>query len=325
VFVTAAGAGRSRGGLARAGVLLAGLLAANTVVAIASTLGFTGAGSAPLYTVASLVAAVASLALGLLYVFGARRHHARLERRFAARLPVQSGCPPTRSFGAGNRESHGAAPFHERFTEPELSDDDTVNPCRAADSIICADARDMQAVDDCSVALVVTSPPYFAGKSTGRPRRATFPVIPRVPGDAATCCGMSPGARPGGRMAVNVANLGRKPYRSLAGDVVGSSRTTSRSSSGVVVWQKAAGDRLHRGRLLPVGRQSVLRDVTGVVVASKGRFDRAVSRAARNRTPVREHHLEGSSSRRRSTCGRSGRTPAGSGIQRRSPSSSPNG
>jgi hypothetical protein len=70
----------------------------------------------------------------------------------------------TRSFGAGNRESHDAAPFYERFTAPELSDDDTVNPCRAADSIICGDARDMQAVDDCSVALVVTSPPYFAGK-----------------------------------------------------------------------------------------------------------------------------------------------------------------
>jgi hypothetical protein len=50
---------------------LAGLLAANTVVAIASTLGFTGVGSrARLYTVASLVAAAASLALGLLYVFG---------------------------------------------------------------------------------------------------------------------------------------------------------------------------------------------------------------------------------------------------------------
>ena len=70
----------------------------------------------------------------------------------------------TRSFGAGNRESHDAAPFYERFTAPELSDDDTVNPCGAADSIVCGDARDMQAVDDCSVALVVTSPPYFAGK-----------------------------------------------------------------------------------------------------------------------------------------------------------------
>jgi hypothetical protein len=50
---------------------LAGLLAANTVVAMASTFGLTGASSrVRLYTAASLVAAVASLALGLLYVFG---------------------------------------------------------------------------------------------------------------------------------------------------------------------------------------------------------------------------------------------------------------
>jgi hypothetical protein len=50
---------------------MAGLLAANTVVALASTFGLTGAGSrACFYTAVSLVAAAASLALGLLYVSG---------------------------------------------------------------------------------------------------------------------------------------------------------------------------------------------------------------------------------------------------------------
>jgi cytochrome c biogenesis protein CcdA len=72
VFVTAAGAGSRVAGLLVLACFLVGLLAANTVVAIASTLGLAGATSrARLYTVASLVAAVASLALGLLYVFGA--------------------------------------------------------------------------------------------------------------------------------------------------------------------------------------------------------------------------------------------------------------
>jgi ABC-type nickel/cobalt efflux system permease component RcnA len=71
VFVTAAGAGSRVAGLLVLACFLAGLLAANTVVAMASTFGLTGAGSrARLYTVASLVAAAASLALGLLYVFG---------------------------------------------------------------------------------------------------------------------------------------------------------------------------------------------------------------------------------------------------------------
>ncbi len=50
---------------------LVGLVAANTVVAAASTLGFTGGGSrARLYAVASLLAAAASLVLGVLYVLG---------------------------------------------------------------------------------------------------------------------------------------------------------------------------------------------------------------------------------------------------------------
>ena len=71
VFVTAAGAGSRAAGVIVLACFLLGLLAANTVVATASILGLTGARSrARLYTVASLVAAVASLAVGLLYVFG---------------------------------------------------------------------------------------------------------------------------------------------------------------------------------------------------------------------------------------------------------------
>jgi hypothetical protein len=73
VFVTAAGAGSRVAGLLVLACFLAGLLAANTVVAAVTTLGFTGAGSgtrARFYTAASLLAAAASLALGLLYVFG---------------------------------------------------------------------------------------------------------------------------------------------------------------------------------------------------------------------------------------------------------------
>jgi ABC-type nickel/cobalt efflux system permease component RcnA len=71
VFVTAAGAGSRAAGLLVLACFLVGLLAANTVVAMASTFGLTGATSrARLFTFATLVAAAASLALGLLYMFG---------------------------------------------------------------------------------------------------------------------------------------------------------------------------------------------------------------------------------------------------------------
>jgi modification methylase len=193
----------------------------------------------------------------------------------------------TRSFGAGNRESHDAAPFYERFTVPELSDDDTVNPCAAADSLICGDARDMNAVDDSSVALVVTSPPYFAGKEyeatlgEGHIPGSYLEYLAMLRDVFAECRRV---LEPGGRVAVNVANLGRKPYRSLAGDVV---RVLQDDLAlllrGEIVWQKARGatGSIAVGSYLSAANP-VLRDVTErVIVASKGRFDRAVSRAER--------------------------------------------
>ena len=71
----------------------------------------------------------------------------------------------TSNFGVGRRESHVADAFYARFEAPELSADEHVNPHAARGvSCICGDARRMDDVADDSVALVVTSPPYFAGK-----------------------------------------------------------------------------------------------------------------------------------------------------------------
>src|SRR5438132_2338991 len=187
----------------------------------------------------------------------------------------------TRSFGAGNRQSHEAAPFYERFPTPELSDDDTVNPCRAADSVTGGDARDMQAVDDCSVALVVTSPPYFAGKEyeaalgEGGVPGSYLEYLAMLRDVFAECKRV---LEPGGRMAVNVANLGRKPYRSLSSDVIRILQDDlGLLLRGEIVWQKGSGAAgscawgSFRSAANPV-----LRDLTErVIVASKGRFDRA--------------------------------------------------
>jgi hypothetical protein len=71
VFATAVGAGSRAAGLLVLACFLAGLLVANSLVATVTTLGFTGARKrSRIYVVASLVAAVASLVLGLLYVSG---------------------------------------------------------------------------------------------------------------------------------------------------------------------------------------------------------------------------------------------------------------
>src|ERR1039458_10874437 len=96
-----------------------------------------------------------------------------------------------------------------------------------------------------SVALVVTSPPYFAGKEyevalgrDGIPAdyleylemlRDVFHECKRV-------------LEPGGRVAVNVSNLGRKPYRSLSADVIRILQDDlGLLLRGELIWQKGEG------------------------------------------------------------------------------------
>ena len=115
----------------------------------------------------------------------------------------------TSSFGAGKRESHDATEFYARFVAPEISDDETINPCPIVDSLICGDARDMSAVPDNSIALVVTSPPYFAGKQyeqelgEGHIPASYVEYLEMLRDVFAECRRV---LEPGGRIAVNVAN-----------------------------------------------------------------------------------------------------------------------
>ncbi|MEC8999147.1 MAG: site-specific DNA-methyltransferase, partial [Actinomycetota bacterium] len=74
----------------------------------------------------------------------------------------EDGPTSTRSFGVGRRERHDASAFYARFTPPVVSDDDTVSVASdLGDGCLNGDSRDMHQLPDGSVALVVTSPPYF--------------------------------------------------------------------------------------------------------------------------------------------------------------------
>src|SRR5438132_2693343 len=198
----------------------------------------------------------------------------------------------TSNFGVSRRENHDASAFYERFHPPRVSDDTTVlPPLPVANPFICGDARDMAVVQDGSVALVVTSPPAFAGKQyeeelerEGVP--SSYLEYLDLLRDVFAECVRT--LEPGGRTAVNVANLGRKPYRSLSADVIRILQDDlGLLLRGELVWQKAEGATgscawgSYRSASNPV-----LRDITErVVVASKGRFDRARSVAER----AREH------------------------------------
>lgn len=190
----------------------------------------------------------------------------------------------TSAFGVSGRVSHDASAFYARFQAPEISKDSTVNRPSddLLDRLICGDARDLSHLPDNSVGLCATSPPYFAAKDyeltlgeNGVPKdyldyllmlRDVFAEVKRV-------------LEPGGRVAVNVANLGRKPYRNLAADVTRILQDDlGLLLRGEVIWLKAegaSGSCAFGSYMQP--SNPVLRDVTErVIIASKGRFDRAV-------------------------------------------------
>ena len=195
----------------------------------------------------------------------------------------------TSAFGVSRRENHDSAGFYKRFAAPVLSDDAAVHPPGVVDEVYLGDARSMDRVQPSSVALVVTSPPYFAGKqyeeelgAEGIPASYTE-YIALLEAVFAECVSK---LEPGGRIAVNVANLGRKPYRSLSADVIGILQDRlGLLLRGEVVWRKArgAGGNCAWGSFRSPANP-VLRDLTErVVVASKGRFDRARPRVQRER------------------------------------------
>lgn len=206
----------------------------------------------------------------------------------------------TSAFGVGRREGHDASAFYARFTPPAISEDEEVN---RPDELLAALARgrlfhgssaDMRQIPDSSVALVVTSPPYFVGKEYELAVTGELDSDSRIPGTYiefldmlrevfAECVRV---LEPGGRIAVNIANLGRKPYRSLSADVIGILQDDLRLLlRGEVIWEKASSSSgsCAWGSFAKASNP-VLRDMTErVIIASKGRFARALSLKDRRR------------------------------------------
>ncbi len=209
--------------------------------------------------------------------------------------PVRRGRRPTATspFGVGRRENHDASDFYRRFAAPVVCDDDDVCPPSertGLDQVFLGDIRERTGtVAPRSVALVVTSPPYYSGKEyetavgQGCVPASYTDYLAMLTSVFGACVDL---LEPGGRIAVNVANLGRKPYRSLSADVI---RILEEDLGlllrGEVIWQKAKGaaGNCAWGTYQKPG-DPVLRDLTErVLIASKGRFDRAIAPAARAR------------------------------------------
>jgi DNA modification methylase len=183
----------------------------------------------------------------------------------------------TASFGAGKRESHDSSAYYaRRMTSasrlPEPTDVVADAPPEILNNIFRHSSEDMSEIPDGTVALMVTSPPYNVGKDydddlslaeylglLDRVFRETYRVL-----------------EAGGRVAVNVANLGRKPYLPLNHYVAGLLTEIGFMLRGEIIWQKAraAGGSCAWGSWQSA-KNPTLRDVHEyVVVASKESFRR---------------------------------------------------
>lgn len=203
----------------------------------------------------------------------------------------------TRAFGSSTRENHDASAYYRRMVTPI---EDTVSvpkdpPPSILNKLFLGDAADMAQIPDGCVALAVTSPPYHDGKEYDtdgtfdeylEDLRRVFAEVYRV-------------LEPGGRFALNVAGLGRRPYLALeeictamcteigqdaaaaASQVldVGSAPPGGWFNRGKAIWIKGEGSGSTTWGSFCSPSNPVLRDLHEFVLFfSKGRFDRHPNR-----------------------------------------------
>lgn len=199
----------------------------------------------------------------------------------------------TSAFGVSKRENHDSSAFYDsRLYQGHVSEVDAGSeqeaPAQAIDRIYTADSRNMSALPDNSVHLMVTSPPYNVGKEYDEDLslddfrdllRAVFAETYRV-------------LAPGGRACVNIANVGRKPYIPLHSYIIQDMLDIGYHMRGEIIWDKgaSAGGSTAWGSWMSPANPT-LRDVHEyIMVFSKASFRR--EKGDREPTITREDFLD---------------------------------
>ena len=159
------------------------------------------------------------------------------------REPSKKGTK-TSSFGVSKRESHDSSQFYnsnlyKNLIKPQnvkYLDNFSIIPKKVLDRVILGDSRKMDLIPDNSVHLALTSPPYNVKKQYDDDLtlseylnllKTVFQEIWRV-------------LVPGGRVAINIANIGRKPYIPLHAYIIEMMREIGFFMRGEIIWNKGA-------------------------------------------------------------------------------------
>ena len=201
----------------------------------------------------------------------------------------------TSAFGSPGRIAHDSRPFYNSRLYEGLPAEEAVPyvenpiPAECLDRIFCKTSERMDELPDCSVHLMVTSPPYNVGKEydenlTLAEYRA---FLKRVWSEVKRVL------VPGGRACINVANLGRRPYIPLHAFIIADMLDLGFLMRGEIIWDKAASSSPSTAwGTWCSPRNPTLRDTHEyILVFSKGTFTRD-SLPGRNSTISREEFLE---------------------------------
>lgn len=200
----------------------------------------------------------------------------------------------TSKFGVSRRESHDSTLFYnsklyENFrTDEEGIETENPIPYGVLDRILLQDSRDMGNIPDASVHLMVTSPPYNVSKEYDEDLtmgeyaellRDVFIETHRV-------------LLPGGRVCINIANVGRKPYIPYHSLIINIMLEIGFLMRGEIIWDKnaSAGTSTAWGSWKSASNPT-LRDVHEyILIFSKDKFKRV--RKGKENTITRDEFLE---------------------------------
>jgi modification methylase len=148
----------------------------------------------------------------------------------------------TSAFGTPGRISHDATAFYASrlyADQPQGAAVDFVEtplPAESLDRIFPRSCEGMEELPDASIHLMVTSPPYNVGKDydDDLTLEEYLGFLKRVWAEVHRVL------VPGGRMCINVANLGRKPYIPLHTFIIQGALDLGFLMRGEIIWNKAA-------------------------------------------------------------------------------------